>query len=60
MPLSMITNVDVSQSVGQRFMGYGTVVFSSQSGARDDVVWKWVPDPINIRRKVQEAMDKRQ
>ncbi len=57
MPLRMITNVDVNQSVGQRFMGYGTVIFSSQSGARDDVVWKYVPDPIRVRRLVQESMD---
>jgi len=58
MPLSMITNIDVSQSIGQRMLGYGTLVFSSQSGNRDDIVWKWVPDPIVVRRKAQEAMDK--
>lgn len=57
MPLRMITNVDVNQSVGQRFLGYGTVVFSSQSGTRDDVIWKFVPDPIRVRRLVQESMD---
>jgi len=57
MPLRMITNVDVNQSVGQRFLGYGTVVFSSQSGTRDDVIWKFVPDPIRVRRMVQESMD---
>jgi uncharacterized membrane protein YdbT with pleckstrin-like domain len=57
MPLRMITSVDVNQSVGQRFLGYGTVVFSSQSGARDDVTWKFVPDPIRVRRLVQESMD---
>jgi uncharacterized membrane protein YdbT with pleckstrin-like domain len=57
MPLRMITNVDVNQSVGQRLMGYGTVVFSSQSGTRDDVIWRFVPDPIKVRRLVQESMD---
>jgi len=57
MPLRMITNVDVDQSVIQRFLGYGTVVFSSQSGSRDDVIWKFVPDPIKVRRLVQESMD---
>jgi len=57
MPPRMITNVDVNQSVGQRFLGYGTVVFSSQSGTRDDVIWKFVPDPIRVRRLVQESMD---
>lgn len=60
MPLSMITNVDVSQSVTQRLLGYGNVIFSSQSGTRDDVKWKWVPDPIRVRRKVQEAMEGKQ
>ena len=60
MPLGMITNIDVRQSAMQRFLGYGTLTFSSQSGNRDDVIWKWVPDPIRARRKVQEAMDKRQ
>lgn len=60
MPLGMITNIDVRQSAMQRFLGYGTVTFSSQSGVRDDVVWKWVPDPIRARRMVQEAMNKRQ
>jgi len=59
MPLDMITNIDVSQSFIQRFLGYGTVIFSSQSGTRDDVVWKWMPDPIMVRRKVQEAMESR-
>ena len=57
MPLRMITNVYVDQSVGQRFLGYGTVVFSSQSGTRDDVIWKFVPDPIRVRRMVQESVD---
>jgi uncharacterized membrane protein YdbT with pleckstrin-like domain len=57
MPLRMITNVDVNQSVGQRLMGYGTVVFSSQSGTRDDVIWKFVPNPVRVRRMVQESMD---
>jgi len=60
MPLSMITNIDVRQSAMQRFLGYGTVTFSSQSGARDDVIWRYVPDPIRVRRKAQEAMEKRQ
>jgi len=29
MPLGMITNIDVRQSAMQRFLGYGTVTFSS-------------------------------
>jgi uncharacterized membrane protein YdbT with pleckstrin-like domain len=59
MPLQMVTNVDVNQSVLQRMFGYGNVVFSSQSGDRDDVVWKSVPNPMKVRRLAQEAMDKR-
>lgn len=57
MPLRMITNIDVRQSVGQRMLGYGNVIFSSQSGSRDDVIWKYVPDPLRVRRLAQEAMD---
>ncbi|MDH4123121.1 MAG: PH domain-containing protein [Thermoplasmata archaeon] len=56
MPLRMITNIDVSQSASQRALGYGTVIFSSQSGERDDLVWTAVPDPLKVRRLVQEVM----
>lgn len=60
-PLAMITNVDLSQSLGKRAMGYGTMVFSTQGmgGRKADVVWDAVPNPMSVRRKLQEAMDSR-
>jgi membrane protein YdbS with pleckstrin-like domain len=59
-PLRMITNVDLAQSLGKRALGYGTIVFSTQglsSGRKADVVWEAVPDPFRVRRKIQEVMD---
>jgi len=61
-PLTMITNVDLAQSLGKRALGYGTIVFSTQglsSGRKADVVWEAVPDPFRVRRKIQEVMDVR-
>jgi len=60
-PLKMITNIDLSQSLGKRAMGYGTMVFSTQGmgGRKADVVWDAVPNPMSVRRKLQEAMDSR-
>ncbi len=59
-PLTMITNIDLAQSIGKRALGYGTIVFSTQGlsgGRKADVVWEAVPDPFRVRRKIQEAMD---
>lgn len=59
-PVTMITNIDLAQSLGKRALGYGTMVFSTQglSGARKaDIVWEAVPDPFTVRRKIQEVMD---
>jgi len=59
-PLRMITNVDLAQSLGKRALGYGTIVFSTQglsSGRKADVIWEAVPDPFRVRRKIQEVMD---
>ena len=61
-PLTMITNVDMTQSLGKRALGYGTIVFSTQglsSGRKGDVIWEAVPDPFRVRRKIQEVMDVR-
>jgi membrane protein YdbS with pleckstrin-like domain len=60
-PLVQITNVDMSQSIGKRMLGYGTIVISTQgtTGRKDSVVWEAVPDPIRVRRKIQEVMDVR-
>jgi len=59
MALNMITNIDVRQSGLQRFLGYGTIVFSSEGGKLDDIVWRYVPDPFKVRSEVQTAMASR-
>lgn len=61
-PVTMISSVDLAQSIGKRALGYGTIVFSTQgqSGARKKgLVWEAVPDPFTVRRRIQEVMDVR-
>jgi uncharacterized membrane protein YdbT with pleckstrin-like domain len=58
-PVTMIANIDMAQSLGKRYMGYGTLVFSTQGlgGRKADMVWEAVPNPMAVRRKLQEVMD---
>jgi len=58
-PLTMITNIDLKQSIGKRVLGYGTLVFSTQglAGKKADMVWEAVPSPLKVRRNLQEVMD---
>lgn len=60
-PLTMITNIDLAQSLGKRALGYGTMIFSVQGlgNRKADMVWEAVPDPMTVRRKLQEVMDVR-
>jgi len=60
-PLAMITNIDMAQSLGKRYLGYGTLIISTQGlGSRKaDMVWNSVPNPMTVRRKLQEVMDVR-
>ncbi len=60
-PLTMITNIDMAQSLGKRALGYGTLIFSTQGlgGRKADMTWSAVPDPMTVRRKLQEVMDVR-
>lgn len=60
-PLGMVTNMNVSQSIGKRMLGYGTIHFATQSsqGRRGAMAWEAVPDPLVVRRKIQEVMDVR-
>jgi uncharacterized membrane protein YdbT with pleckstrin-like domain len=60
-PLTMITNIDMAQSLGKRALGYGTLIFSTQGlgGRRADMTWSAVPEPMTVRRKLQEVMDVR-
>jgi len=47
--------------LGKRALGYGTMIFSTQGmgGKKADMVWEAVPDPLTVRRKIQEVMDTR-
>jgi len=58
-PVTMITNIDMAQSLGKRYLGYGTLVFSTQGlgGRKADMIWEAVPSPMTVRRKLQEVMD---
>ena len=60
-PVTMITNIDMAQSLGKRYLGYGTLVFSTQGlgGKKADMIWEAVPSPMTVRRKLQEVMDVR-
>jgi membrane protein YdbS with pleckstrin-like domain len=60
-PVTMIANIDMAQSLGKRYMGYGTLIFSTQGlgGRKADMVWDGVPGPMTVRRKLQEVMDVR-
>jgi len=60
-PLGMVTNMSVSQSIGKRMLGYGTINFSTQGaqGRTGSIVWEAVPNPLAVRRKAQEVMDVR-
>ncbi len=60
-PLTMVTNVDISQSLGKRVLRYGTIRITSQasSGNRATMTWTAVPSPLTVRRKIQEGMDTR-
>lgn len=58
-PVTMITNIDMAQSLGKRALGYGTLVFSTQGlgGKKGGMTWNAVPNPMTVRRKLQEVMD---
>jgi uncharacterized membrane protein YdbT with pleckstrin-like domain len=60
-PVGMVTNMNVSQSVGKRMLGYGTIYFATQSsqGRRGSMAWEAVPNPLVVRRRIQEVMDVR-
>ena len=58
-PVTMVTNVDIAQSLGKRALGYGTIMISTQgvAGRKVDMVWAGGPDPLLVRSKIQEVMD---
>ena len=60
-PLGMVTSMSVSQSLGKRILGYGTIHFATQGtqGRAGAIVWEAVPNPLKVRRQAQEVMDVR-
>ncbi|HEX9907035.1 MAG TPA: PH domain-containing protein [Thermoplasmata archaeon] len=57
--VTMVTNVEMAQSLGKRALGYGTLVISTQgaAGKNTAMIWEGIPDPLTVRRKIQEVMD---
>jgi len=49
-----IEGVDVVQSITGRMFGYGDLVFSGTGS--QTVVFKWVPDPLEVKKAVQETI----
>ncbi|MDQ1372396.1 MAG: hypothetical protein QG582_1312 [Candidatus Thermoplasmatota archaeon] len=60
-PLGQVTNMNITQSIGKRMLGYGTIQFATQSsqGRKDFIKWEAIPNPLTVRRKIQEVMDVR-
>jgi len=60
-PLGLVASVDISQSVGKRMLGYGTIAISSQASSRGraTIVWEAVPNPLAVRRRIQDVLDTR-
>lgn len=58
-PLGQVTNMSVRQTLGKRMLGYGTIEFATQSsqGRKDYIKWEAIPNPLTVRRKIQEVMD---
>lgn len=65
-PVTMVEDIRMTQSLVGRFMGWGTLIFSTgglggtqSSGAKPkaDMVWRGVPGAMTVERKLQEVMD---
>jgi membrane protein YdbS with pleckstrin-like domain len=55
-PIPQVRGVDVHQSVGQRMLGYGTVLVSSEGTARvGNEAWKGIPRPFEFQRLIEGA-----
>jgi uncharacterized membrane protein YdbT with pleckstrin-like domain len=49
-----IEGVDVIQGITGRMFGYGDLVFSGTGS--QTVVFKWVPNPLEVKKAVQETI----
>jgi len=65
-PVTMIEDIRLTQSLIGRWMGWGTLRFStgglggmqgSNAKPRADMVWRAVPGAMEVERKLQEVMD---
>jgi membrane protein YdbS with pleckstrin-like domain len=59
-PLTMIEQIRVRQSLWHWFLGYGTLIFSTKGlgvGGGRDMIWEAVPSPMTVRTTLQEVMD---
>lgn len=56
-PVTQVRGVDVHQSIGQRFLGYGTVRVSSEGGSSHlgNEDWKGIPKPFKFQKLVEDA-----
>jgi len=61
-PVTHIENIRMSQTLGEWFLGYGTLKFSSEGfeereGKGVHMVWEAVPKPAAVRTILQDVMD---
>jgi membrane protein YdbS with pleckstrin-like domain len=56
-PVTQVRGVDVSQSVGQRILGYGTIRVSSEGGSSHlgNEDWRGIPKPFRFQKLVEDA-----
>jgi Bacterial PH domain len=58
-PMNQVRGVDVHQTIGQRFLGYGTVRVSAESGAAKSIGnedWLGIPKPFQVQRTIETVM----
>ena len=56
-PVTQVRGVDVSQSIGQRILRYGTVRVSSEGGSSHlgNEDWRGIPKPFRFQKLVEDA-----
>jgi len=55
MLLSKVEEIAVSQGVGGRILGYGTLVIVGTGGSKE--IFMLMADPLEFRRQVQEQIE---
>lgn len=56
-PVTQVRGVDVSQSIPQRMLGYGTIRVSSEGGSSHlgNEAWHGIPKPFRFQKLVEDA-----